>query len=427
MQADNNWTEIDEGNDVIRLLQLIRNCEAQGQACRDPTQAMMEAQNNLMNFKQSQNMSNTEYFEVFQAKLETADLLHAAIREQAGRVAIELEEIAVDPDVPTNEEREQARTAAKDKFLTRLLLLNADKKRYGELIRDIENNHTRNIGGYPDTPTAAFDILVNYKPSRSRHVADEGGLSFYTDDQDEDNSTQPPQRCGTPGNWCPPAGGRGRGRSPGRGGRSGGRGRGRTSGRGQGGQCEVGSAPGEDNSHQQEAESDAGDAQYLLDNLDNNVNYYSYIHPAVDHLVATSSTQEETSLQGALLLDSCSTLNLFSDKGLLHDLHWVPKGVRVRCNAGIVTTNWVGRYGSFPEPVWLLEHGVINIPSFHLVAKHCDIWYDSSVADQFHIEVPGGKMVRFTPMAKGLYVCASPQQEDSTGWAFINLVDDRKQ
>jgi hypothetical protein len=49
---------------------------------------MMEAQNNLMNFKQSQNMSNTEYFEVFQAKLETADLLHAAIGEQAGRVAI---------------------------------------------------------------------------------------------------------------------------------------------------------------------------------------------------------------------------------------------------------------------------------------------------------------------------------------------------
>jgi hypothetical protein len=42
---------------------------------------MMEAQNNLMNFKQSQNMSNTEYVEVFQAKLETADLLHAAIGE----------------------------------------------------------------------------------------------------------------------------------------------------------------------------------------------------------------------------------------------------------------------------------------------------------------------------------------------------------
>jgi hypothetical protein len=292
MQADDNWMEIDEGNNVIQLLQLIQNCEAQGQTCRDPTQAMMEAQSNLMNFKQSQNMSNTEYFEVFQAKLETADLLHAAIGEQAGRVVIELEEIAVDPDVPTNEDCEQARTAAKDKFLARLLLLNADKKRYRELIHDIENNHTRNIGGYPDTPMAAFDILVNYKPSRSRHVADEGGLSFYTDDQDEDDSTQPPQQCGTPGDWHPPAGGRGRGRSPGRGGCSGGRGRGRISGRGQGGQREVGSAPGKDNSHQQEAKSDAGNAQYLLDNLDDNVNYYSYVHPAVDHLVATSSTQE---------------------------------------------------------------------------------------------------------------------------------------
>jgi hypothetical protein len=276
---------------------------------------MMEAQNNLMNFKQSQNMFNTEYFEVFQAKLETADLLHAAIGEQAGRVAIELEEIAVDPNVPTDEERKQARMAAKDKFLARLLLSNADTKRSGELILDIENDHTRNIGGYPDTPMAAFDILVNYKPLRSCHVADEGGLSFYTDNQDEDDFTQPPQRCGTPRDWCPPAGGRGRGRSPGHGGHSGGRERGCTSGQGQGGQHEVGSAPGEDNSHQQEAESDASDAQYLLDNLDDNVNYYSYIHPAIDHLVATSSTQEEPSLQGALLLDSCSTLNLFLRQG----------------------------------------------------------------------------------------------------------------
>jgi hypothetical protein len=70
---------------------------------------------------------------------------------------------------------------------------------------------------------------------------------------------------------------------------------------------------------------------------------------------------------------------------------------------------------------------VVNILSFHLVAKHYDVWYDSTVADEFHVEILGGQLVRFAPTAKGLYVCTGPRQEDSTGWAFINLVDNRKQ
>jgi hypothetical protein len=158
---------------------------------------MMEALNHMMNFKQSQSMSNTEYFETFQAKVETANMLHAGVGKQPGRIEIKLAGIVADPDMPTNEEREKARATAKDKFLARLLLSNADKRWYGELLRDIENDHTRNIGNYPDTPMAAFDLLVNYKPARSRHIVDDGRLSFYTDEtdeQEEDVSTQAPQR-----------------------------------------------------------------------------------------------------------------------------------------------------------------------------------------------------------------------------------------
>jgi hypothetical protein len=127
-------------------------------------------------------MSNTKYFETFQAKVKMADLLHAGVSEQPSRIEIELARIAADPDIPTDEGHEQTRTTAKDKFLAQLLLSNADKKHYGKLLHDIENDHTRNIGNYPDTPMAAFDLLINYKPARSCHiVVNEGGLSFYTD------------------------------------------------------------------------------------------------------------------------------------------------------------------------------------------------------------------------------------------------------
>jgi hypothetical protein len=55
------------------------------------------------------------------------------------------------------------------------------------------------------------------------------------------------------------------------------------------------------------------------------------------------------------------------------------------------------------------------------------VWYDSTVANEFHVEIPGGQLVWFALTAKGLDVCAALKQEGSTGWAFINLVDDCKQ
>ncbi len=54
-----------------------------------------------------------------------------------------------------------------------------------------------------------------------------------------------------------------------------------------------------------------------------------------------------------LVLDSASTLNMVCDPDLLHDIHDVPIGINVRCNAGQVTITRQGYLGDFPEPVWL--------------------------------------------------------------------------
>jgi hypothetical protein len=72
--------------------------------------------------------------------------------------------------------------------------------------------------------------------------------------------------------------------------------RGRSSAQGQQGEREVGSASGNDSNHQQEADSDVNEAQFLLNNLEDSADYYSYVHPAIDHLVATSSIQDDAPL-----------------------------------------------------------------------------------------------------------------------------------
>jgi hypothetical protein len=49
--------------------------------------------------------------------------------------------IAVNPDVLTAAERATARNTAKDAYLAICFLMNSDKRHYGGLIRDIENEH----------------------------------------------------------------------------------------------------------------------------------------------------------------------------------------------------------------------------------------------------------------------------------------------
>jgi hypothetical protein len=68
---------------------------------------------------------------------------------------------------------------ANDAYLAICFLMNSDKRRYGGLIRDIENEHTRGSNTYPDTLTGAYDCLVNYKAKwLSSNDQDEGGLAF---------------------------------------------------------------------------------------------------------------------------------------------------------------------------------------------------------------------------------------------------------
>jgi hypothetical protein len=67
--------------------------------------------------------------------------------------------------------------------MARLLLKNSDRKRYGPLLCDIENQFTRGQDQYPATLTSAYEYLVNYVAARPGRHVDEGGMSYYQDDE----------------------------------------------------------------------------------------------------------------------------------------------------------------------------------------------------------------------------------------------------
>lgn len=81
----------------------------------------------------------------------------------------------------------------------------------------------------------------------------------------------------------------------------------------------------------------------------------------------------------------------------------VPVGICIRCNAGVITTKVQGYYGDIPEPVWILQSGLVNILSHSLVAKHCNVYYNNLLVDEFIMTMPTGNVMKFKPTAKGLY------------------------
>jgi hypothetical protein len=51
-----------------------------------------------------------------------------------------------------------------------MFLVNSNKKQYGALIQDIENEYTRGLDTYPTSLSAAYDYIVNYHTSRNANT-----------------------------------------------------------------------------------------------------------------------------------------------------------------------------------------------------------------------------------------------------------------
>ena len=74
-------------------------------------------------------------------------------------------------------------------------------------------------------------------------------------------------------------------------------------------------------------------------------------------------------------LEGCSTVHAFKSDKYLEGIKTKAQGVRINCNAGAVSTNKRGMYGSLK--VWYLPDGIANIISMHELEGMYRITYDS--------------------------------------------------
>ena len=105
LEAHADWTTINGGSDVIELLRLIQTCMTQHQTRKHPVHNIVNNEKTVLNFKQGRGMSDNDYYQRFQDSVDVAERAGGAVGVQEDRVIAELEHLALDPDVPTEEER----------------------------------------------------------------------------------------------------------------------------------------------------------------------------------------------------------------------------------------------------------------------------------------------------------------------------------
>jgi len=82
--------------------------------------------------------------------------------------ALLLEELKPDDENTASKKAiEVARETAKRKAYAIAFLKRSDKVRYGQLITDLENQHTMGNDNYPTNITETYNLLTNYKKPRT--------------------------------------------------------------------------------------------------------------------------------------------------------------------------------------------------------------------------------------------------------------------
>ena len=104
-----------------------------------------------------------------------------------------------------------------------------------------------------------------------------------------------------------------------------------------------------------------------------------------------------------LMLDSCSTLNLISNKSWLSDIHEVDTAMHIHSTRGVSVTCKMGYLGNYPAPVWYLASNHANILSLHDVTQHYRVTMDTTVENAIIFHGANGQQHRFNPSGKGLY------------------------
>ena len=412
IEAQHNYTTIQQDLDIIELLKLIRNSLYAGATSKKHEQSAQEALERLVLFKQGHRMTNATYLEKFKELTEIMEHFGYNLGATEETLVNIVQQSAVDPLNPTEAELQDAKKVAKERFYAVMFLRHADRRRYGNMMADLENSHTRGTDEYPKTMTSAYDYLVNYRAHKHTNPSTTSdGVAYFSNERQVREEGQNTQSNRTPRKkrWH---------KKP---------------------------AKNKPDGHQaamidaqvanEVAEADnQSDSDSKLD--DESIPYDYHCTNAVIFYQSGSLSS------GSLIIDSASSVNIISNEDMLDNIrmldetHWLPI---ITVGSEVVHLKHKGDFGDYPEPVWYYPQGKANIMSLCNVKKHFRVTMDTKKDDAFYLH-NDQRIVRFGSAMKGIYVLdeehnipaqsiwsAQERNNENQVMALYDTVDDRRQ
>jgi hypothetical protein len=273
-----------------------------------------------------------------------------------------------------------ATVVARDKCLAVAYLSGADKTHYGRLVEDFENGYSKGNNNYPETLTAAYNLVFNYRNQQrpvSRIFNDSEGMAFANAEKRAvDRAKVRCFNCNVMGHYANEC------TEPKK----------EKSAPENGAACVlIGSDGGDDEEY-----DDLDEFMFMnmstvpeepVIEAEEISSDYDHVYDAVDFEAFTFHQSSKCVNPKWFLLDSQSTTDIFCNVSLLSNIQESGRSIRIHCNAGVRKVTKVGTLNNYGK-VWYCKYAISNILSLVKTSKRYPVKFDSADGNTFVVIQP---------------------------------------
>ena len=370
-----DFTTVHLNKDVLALYKILQSVSFSYTNSEEPMVSIWKAKSDFMRIRQGKGQSVIDYYERFIALKDVNETLNTLIHEDPGYVDIIATEKGVKvanlSDSGQASFTSKAMSIGRERMLAIHFLHGADQEIYSGLLKTLRHNYLMNKkNDYPTTLQAAYVLLKGWNkgkvsPNKTNSNRTTTGVAFNVNG-DESTSTYagpPCSRCGRdthPTDKC--------------------------------------FAKRHEDGTVLHIDASTDDDQVRLSN------HLPYTH-AYTHgftLNTNASGRSSNPIPSTwILLDSQSTVDIFSNHELLRNIHEIDTTLAVKCNAGCRTTNLQGYLSGYGW-VWYYPDGIANILSLSRVKEKFRVTFDSTSDNCFYVHKPE-RILKFREASRRLY------------------------